>query len=187
VDERFVLSRQVDANGATTIGLVDGARITDYPPARSGPLRVVRYPTGYRRIYYRPPRTLLLVAQGLSLFHVAGASWLSPTDANAVEQQFAAQIIWAWAPGIPRSAGDLGDSIELRTAPGNVTYLQALVAPGPPPTRVGSIVDSAVFRDPFVAVALLLVVACGIVVLADLARRSTRAFSRPLARRARVS
>lgn len=179
VDEGFILSRQVDPTGATTVGLVDGAEITNYPPARSGPIRVVRYPTGYARVYYRPPRTLLLVAQGLSFFHVASAPWLSTADSQAVASQYAAQIIWAWGPGLPRSASSLEDSMQLRTAPGNVPYLEVLEAPGASPTLAGGILNSEVLRDPVVAAILLVVLACGVVVIADLARRSLRGFTHP--------
>lgn len=178
VDEQFVLSRKVAEDGVTTIGLVDGAQITNYPTAKSGPLRVVRYPTGYKRIYYRPPKTLLDVANGLALFHLASASWLSPSDATAYSQQYAADIIWTWGPGIPRSAGDIPDSIQLNNIAG-ASYIAVLVAPGAPPTLLGNLLDSIVFRNPFVTAAALLVVCCGILVLIGLARRAAVGLSRP--------
>lgn len=178
VDESFVLSRRVDANGVTTLGLVDGAEITNYPPAKSGPLRVVRYPTGYKRVYYRPAKTLLDVAQGLALFHVASAPWLSAHDANTIANDYAAELIWTWAPGIPRGSGDLANSMQLVKGVGG-SYLVVMLAPGATPTLLGNLLRSVVFRNPFVAVALLLVVACGIVVVLDLARRSVAVFARP--------
>lgn len=178
VDESFVLSRRVDANGVTTLGLVDGAEITNYPAVKSGPLRVVRYPTGYKRVYYRPSKTLLDVAQGLALFHVASAPWLSAHDANTIANDYAAELIWTWAPGIPRGPSDLADSMHLVKGVGG-SYLVVMLAPGAAPTFLGNLLRSVVFRNPFVAVALLLVAACGVVVVLDLARRSVAVFARP--------
>jgi hypothetical protein len=177
IDESFVVSRHYDSNGQRATTLVDGAVLTEYPPAQSGPIVVVRYPTGYKRVVYRPPKLLITASQGLALFHTASDAALSPVEADTVARKFTADLLWAWSPGIPRASSDVADSLQLVDA-SEGPLLVALVAPPVPHTIVGTILDSLALRNPLVAT-LALVVAGYVAVLAvNLGRRTLERLQR---------
>ena len=162
-DEHVVAWRSIDARGVETVGLVDGAEIVTYPPGASGPINIIRYPTGYKRIVYRPSKISLMLAQGLGLFHVASDLNLPGPAANAAASDYAAQLLWRWSPRMPRDSGDIADSIKLVDAqPSPVLII--LVGPPVPHTVVDQVANRLGLGDPFVA-AVELVIAGSLVVI----------------------
>ena len=146
--------RQIDPHGVESVGLVDGAQLTLYPPATSGPIEIIRYPTGYRRILYRPSKISLTLAQGLGLFHVAGVPNLPSAQASQLASDYAATVLWRWSPHLPREAGDVAESVQLVKAPAG-TDLTVLVGPPVPRTPIDNIAGRLDLGNPFVASLLL--------------------------------
>jgi hypothetical protein len=177
VDEQFVLWRRYAENGQLATGLVDGAVITAYPAASSGPLQVVQYPTGYKRVVYRPPKLLSTAAQGLALFHAANAPSLSAAEANALARKFTAEMLWQWGPGVPRVSGDVADTLRLVDTPDGL-LLVALVAPPAPRSIVSGIVDFLALRNPLVVTGAVVLVGCAVVLAIDLTRRTLQRVQR---------
>jgi hypothetical protein len=171
-DEHFVAWRTVDSRGVEQVGLVDGAEITSYPLSSHGLQGMVKYPTQYKLIVYRPSKISLVVAQGLGLFHVASNMNLSSETANALAREYAAQVIWQWSPGMPRSPGDIPDSIQLVDEPGG-TVVRVLVGPPAPRTVVGDLADRLDLQNPLVAAVGLVMIAAVVFLAVDLGRRYT--------------
>jgi len=177
-DEDFVASRTVDARGVRHVGLVDGTEIITYPAASHGVLKLVKYPTQYKQIVYRPSKLSLLVAQGLAFFHVATAPNLPSEAAATVARDDTAEVIWWWSPGMPRAPGDIADSVQLVNDPAG-TLVDVLVGPPVPRTAVGDTISALRLTNPLIAVAALVVGGAVVVVAVDLARR----YRRPVRRR----
>lgn len=171
VNEDFVVRRETDATGITTVELADGAWLTTYPTAEAGPMQVVRYPTGYKRIRYRPPTLFLTVAQGLALLYTARDLGLATDTVETMGREYAAEVIWHWAPGIPRTSTDIADTLDLVDSPAG-PYLEALIAPPAPHTIVDQVIDVLRLRDPLAAIASLVLLSTIILLLASLIRRS---------------
>lgn len=171
VNEGFVVKRETDAKGIVTVALADGARLTTYPTTDSGPLELVQYPTGYKRILYRPPKLFLTAAQGLALLYTARDLGVSSDTVDAMGRKYAAEVIWHWAPGIPRASDDIADTLDLIDSPAG-PYLAVLVAPPAPHTVIDQVIDLFRLRDPIAAIASLVLLSVAILLLADLARRS---------------
>jgi len=172
VDENFVVARRTDG-GATTVELADGALTTTYAAALSGPMEVVDYPTGYKRILYRPPKAYLTIAQGMALFSVAQDLTLSPSAATQLTTQYIAGALWRISPGIPKAPGDVADSIQLIDSPQG-TYLVALVAPPGPHTPVDTLLSLIDVRNPIEGIVALVIGSVVLVILVDLAGRRVR-------------
>jgi hypothetical protein len=170
VDEAFVVKTIAMDNGIVEVQMADGASVVNYPAAASGPLKIVRYPTGYKRVFYRPPPLLLNVANGLALFHAANNLTLPSTATAPLDRRYAAEVIWRWGPAVPRQSGDLTDSIDLVDDPRGA-YVDALVAPPLPRTTLQRLVDALDSGNPFVAIGALVVAASMLVVMADGLRR----------------
>jgi hypothetical protein len=170
VDEDFVVQRSVTTAGVVEVQLADGASITTYPTGSAGPMRVVRYPTGYKRVLYRPPSILLTVANGLALFHAANNLSLASSSTDTLNRRYAAEVIWRWGPGVPRQPGDLTESIDLVDDPGG-PYINALVAPPLPRSDLQKFVDALDPGNPFRAIVLLMVAATAAVLVVDGLRR----------------
>ncbi len=172
-DENFVAWRTIDPRGVTRTGLVDGAEITTYPSASHGLVQMVTYPTRYKLIVYRPSTLSLTLAWGLALFHVASNLDLSSDVANALARQYAAEVIWQWSPGMPRSPADIPDSLELIDAPGG-PVVRVLIGPPAPQTVAEDLADRLGLNNPLVAVGETVAVAALIVLTVDLGRRHSR-------------
>ncbi|HEX5417765.1 MAG TPA: hypothetical protein VFZ25_19070 [Chloroflexota bacterium] len=169
VDENFVVGKQT-RNGATTVELADGASVTSYAPADSGPMQVVAYPTGYKRIDYRPPKTYLTIAQGLALLYTAQNLNLSGATVTRESNQYVAEALWRVAPGIPKSSSDIADSLQLLDSPSG-PYLEALLAPPAPRNPVDATLGLLQVRSPIKGILVLVLAGIALVVLVDLARR----------------
>lgn len=172
-DERFVAWRTVDARGIERVGLVNGAEVTTYPSASSGLVQTVTYPTRYKLIVYRPSQISLAVARGLALFHVASNLALSSDTADALSRQYAAEVIWQWAPGVPRSPEDIPDSLQLVDDPAG-PLVKVLIGPPAPRTVVGDVVERVGLDNPLIAVGALVAVGAVAVLMVDIGRRYTR-------------
>jgi hypothetical protein len=174
-DEHFVVRAFVTSFGTRETDLIDGARITTYPIGSSGPIQTVEYPTGYKRITYRPPKALFTLAQGLALFHVADDLTLSPSAADVATRQYEAQVIWRWAPDLPRRSGDTADTLKLTDDP-NGAYISALVAPPGPRTWVQRAIDVLRLQNPIAATVGMVGAGSLLIVIVGILRRShTRA------------
>ncbi|HUX88997.1 MAG TPA: hypothetical protein VMW65_18480, partial [Chloroflexota bacterium] len=161
--------RQIDSRGVENVGLVDGAQLAVYPPASSGPIEIILYPTRYRRILYRPSKFSLSLAQGLGLFHVAGVSNIPSAEASKLASDYAANVLWRWSPHMPREAGDVAESVQLvKTSTG--TDLAVLVGPPVPRTPVDSIAWRLDLGNPFVASLLVTVLGSLLAIGVGLAR-----------------
>ncbi len=170
VDEEFVVRQLVDPAGITDVLLANGARIRTYPSDGVGPLSVVNYPTGYKRIIYRPPGILLSVANGLALFHAANDLSMSSATADSLTRRYVAEVIWRWGPSVPWEAGDLLDTVDLVDDPRG-TYINALIAPPIPQTGVQRALNAIDSHNLFTAIAGLVVVATVLVLVAESLRR----------------
>jgi hypothetical protein len=170
-DEQFIIRRVIAANGSERLDLADGAQVTTYPNQASGPLLMVSYPTGYKRIVYRPAKTILTIAQGLALFHAANALDLTASQADSITRRYTAEVIWRWAPGIPRLQSDTADSLNLVDSPAG-SYIDVIVAPPGPQTVVDRAVDLLRLQNPFAGVVILVVGGMVLVLLLDLTRRT---------------
>ena len=172
-DENFVVSRSVNPDGAVEIELVDGSQITTYPGSTHGLVQLIRYPTQYKRILYRPSKLSLTIARGIALFHLASAPGLPSDTANTLADEDAARILWQWSPGMPREPGDIADSVQLVNDPTSPD-LQVLIGPPVPRTAVGDLANRAGLGNPLIAVLSLVVAGTLIVLAVDLGRRYTR-------------
>lgn len=177
VDENFVVGQQT-RNGATATELADGAIVTTYTATDSGPLQAVAYPTGYKRIVYRPAKTYVTVAQALSLLYTAQNSQLSADAATRESNQYVAEALWRVAPGIPKSSGDIADSLQLQDSPQG-PILVALIAPPSPHNPIDTLLRLLQVQNPIKGIVVLVLIGVVLVVLVDLA-------SRGFARRRRV-
>jgi hypothetical protein len=173
VDEAFVVQQSVSDTGVVEVRLADGASITSYPAGTTGPMRVVKYPTGYKRVLYRPAGILLTIANGLALFHAANNLTLASSSTEPLSRRYAAEVIWRWGPAVPRQSGDLTESIDLVDDPGGA-YINALVAPPLPRSDLQTLIDALDPGNPFRAIVALVVVATVVVVVADGLRRFGR-------------
>lgn len=169
VDEHFVVGQQT-RNGSTTVELADGAVLTTYAPAQSGPMQVVEYPTNYKRIVYRPPKAYVTIAQGLSLLYTAQNLTLSASAATSESDQYVAEALWRVAPGIPKSSSDIADSLQLQDSPEG-PYLVALIAPPAPRNPVDTALRLVDFRDPIKGIAVLVLGGIALVMLVDFLHR----------------
>ncbi len=172
-DENFVAWRTIDRRGVTRVGLVDGAEITTYPSGSHGVVQILAYPTRYKLVVYRPSTLSLTIAWGLALFHVASDLTLSSDVANALARQYAAEVIWRWSPGMPRSPEDIPDSLELVDSPGG-PVVRVLIGPPAPRTFPADLVDTLGLDNPLIAVGETVAAAAVIVLMVDLGRRHTR-------------
>ena len=172
-DENIPVRRQIDAKGAERVELINGAQLSLYPPASSGPIEVIRYPTSYRRIFYRPSRISLTLAQALGLFHVASDRGLPGSQANQLASDFAADVLWRWSPHIPRQPGDVADSVHLVNNPSG-TELAILIGPPVPGTPVDRIANRLDLENPLVASLFLVVVGTVFAVSVGFARTRPR-------------
>jgi len=169
VDEHFVVGQQT-RNGSTTVELADGAALTTYAPADSGPMQTVAYPTGYKRIVYRPPKTYVTIAQALSLLYTAQNLTLSTSAATSESDQYVAEALWRVSPGIPKSSSDIADSLQLDDSPQG-PYLVALIAPPAPHNVVDTAVGFLQIRNPIKGIVVLVLAGVALVILVDLANR----------------
>ncbi len=172
-DENFVVSRSVATDGGVRVELVDGARITSYPNATHGLMRLVQYPTQYKRIVYRPSTLSLLIARGIAIFHVASAPGLPSGTANALADEDAARILWQWSPGLPRQPGDIADSVQLVNDPAG-PVIEVMIGRPVPQTPVGQLADRAGLNNPLIATVTLVMAGTVIAVAVDLGRRYAR-------------
>ncbi|MGH2460620.1 MAG: hypothetical protein ACRDIY_17340 [Chloroflexota bacterium] len=169
-DEDFVVSRVVGTHDAVQTELVDGARITTYPGSAHGLIELIRYPTQYKRILYRPSKASLTVARGIAFFHLASAPGLPSSVANTLADEDAARILWQWSPGIPREPGDIADSVQLVNGSTD-PIMEVLVGPPVPRTVVGDLVDRLGLENPLIAVVGLVVAGTLLALAVDLGRR----------------
>jgi hypothetical protein len=170
VDERFVVRSKAVDDGTVELKLADGAAITTYPPNPSGPLEVIRYPTGYKRVLYRPRPLLLGVANGLAVFHAANNLSLSSSATDQLNRRYVAEIVWRWGTSMPRAAGDLPESIDLVDDPRGA-YIDALIAPPLPATPLDRGMDALDWGNPIVAIGALVIAASLLVVAVEALRR----------------
>jgi hypothetical protein len=173
VDERFVASGKVAADSTVERQLADGASTVTYPPASSGPLEVVHYPTGYKRVLYRPRPLLLGIANGLALFHAADDLALPSSATEPLNRRYVAEIIWRWGTSIPRASGDLPETIDLVDDPRGA-YIDVLIAPPLPATALQRGMDALDWGNPIVAIGALVVGASALVVVVEAIRRLVR-------------
>jgi hypothetical protein len=168
-EEQFVVRRRVDPDGATVLLLVNGTRIVTYPDRVHGLLALVRYPTGYKRLLYRPSSLSLAIARGLAYFRLASAPGVPSTTADALARNDAAAVIWRWAPGVPREPGDVADVVQLVDAPAG-PVVTVLVNPPPPRTALDELIDRLGLDNPFLASVEVVIVGSAVLLLVGLAR-----------------
>ncbi len=178
VDEQFPVKRIDQSGGSVQLELANGTVLTSYPPQPSGPIAVVAYPTGYRRILYRPNKTLYTVAQGLALFHLSGDLTLPAGTADALTRDYVAQVIWQWGSGIPRRGSDAPDSLTLVDDQSG-SYVVALISPPGPRTVVDQATDVMYATNPLRAIIILVVAASTLALALELTRRAVGVFRRP--------
>jgi hypothetical protein len=173
LDESFVVRRTWTTSGIEQVDLANGSKVSTYPNAAYGPQLVVEYPTGFRRIIYRPLKSFLTAAQGLALFHSSGNLNLSDDAATTLTRQYAAQVIWRWEPGVPRKNGDEADSLRL-VDDSQGTYLEALVAPPTPRSLFQRALDLLNPTNPLVMTVVVIGLCSLVVLVLDLGRRVIR-------------
>lgn len=177
VDEHFVVWRRDQSDGQSEVELANGTHVTTYPIKPSGPLILVTYPNGYRRVIYRPDKTLVAVAQGLALFHVAGDLTLPAGTAETMTRDYVAHVIWQWGTGLPRRSTDVPDSVTLVDDPAGA-YVVAMVPPPAPRTVVDRATDALHLSNPVLAIVALVVAGSMFALALELTRRSFRAAQR---------
>lgn len=170
-DEQFVYAEGNTADGGHYVALVNGATILRYPSQTHGLIEMVTYPTGYKRLLYRPSNLSLLLAQGLGLFHVASDLNLPGEAANAIAREYAARVIWHWSPGMPRAPGDIPDSARLIDDPAG-PIVEVLIGPPAPTTPVTRLIQVLETQNPLVAIAGLVALSAAAVMVVDLGRRA---------------
>lgn len=134
-EERFLAGPVRQEGGRRITALRNGTIIEDYPTDRqpkAGVVRIVRYPSGYKRIVYRPDPLWLFA---LDFLHFQAAFLRGATrDERARDRQgraFSAQVLWLVLRDLPRERDDVpveltindverGKALEVITGPRGV-------------------------------------------------------------------
>ncbi|MDA8187301.1 MAG: hypothetical protein M0T85_04065 [Dehalococcoidales bacterium] len=135
VDEWFLLEPpRYDAKvGRKITRLSNGTTIEEYDRSTrndSGLQRAIYYPTGYKKIVYRPSNILYTSLDFLYFVSNGLHSDRSSDEGKKKIQDFAASFIWTWAPGIPRDYGDNPESFKVSETP-ETTIVEIVVSPRP--------------------------------------------------------
>src|SRR5690606_24541985 len=103
-DERFVLDERPMEDGVgKVIRYLNGMVVEQHQDMRLGQpglQQVVRYPTGFVRVLYRPTELVLSAADAVALVQIGGQT--DPDQVEEARRAFAAGLIWQFAPGVPR-------------------------------------------------------------------------------------
>jgi hypothetical protein len=160
--EQFIATREGLSEGER-LTLVNGTRIERYRRTR-GLVEMVRYPTGFARLVYRPGRVLSAGAHLLAFLRGVGVAARDPAAARAA---VAAQVVWHWAPDLPHRPGEMVESLAWEQRDGE-PVLVAVVAPGPERGPVGTALLGLWAVAPYLGAVVLLGGVSGIVVVVAL-------------------
>lgn len=110
-DEYFPVGQEGRAGAGRTITLRNGTTVEEYGPARplgSGVVRIVRYPSGFKRIVYRPDPLWLFA---LDFVHFQAAFLRGAAQDETVRdgegRAFTAQVLWLALRDLPRERDDV--------------------------------------------------------------------------------
>ncbi|MBI4507060.1 MAG: hypothetical protein HY691_16130 [Chloroflexi bacterium] len=171
-EERFPAGPPRQEGGRRITALRNGTVVEDYPierQAKAGLARIVRYPSGYKRIVYRPDPLWLFA---LDFMHFQGAFLRGATRDESVRDRqgrgFTAQVLWLLLRDLPRE-GDV-EPLELTISDAergkvlDVVTRPRAVAEGEPPAWLAPLQEQPALAaaGATLAVALLLAIVFGL-------------------------
>ncbi len=152
-DEWFLLGPpQADAkNQRMVTRLTNGTTIEEYDASikhKDGLQKAMYYPSGYKRITYRPSElTYALLDFGFFVSNGLRSDPNSDVDQQK-SQDYAGGFIWSWAPGLPRERTDKPESYKIYDT-GDGRNLDIAISPNAPDSLVPYVVYDIWLANPF--------------------------------------
>jgi hypothetical protein len=164
VDEQFVVDERTDETGRHIRLLANGTTVeTSEHPDQGGVMQLVRYPSGYKHIVYKPGRFTKLAADLVTFFRGGGIAFDEAEESDPHRDRLFAQAIWHLAPDMPREPGDLADDMTVENRDSG-TVVRVVVGPRASRGVIGDFVARIWEGNPLIAAVILILVGTSAVI-----------------------